>query len=244
MKNYLSLKVLISLIALCPYTVYASDYVSWQKFYVSVYHGSGYPTNSEERTTLRFDYADSWLYGDNFLFLDNRDIGRKSVYLYSEWHPRLSLSKLIKHKLTTGSIKDILIAGQINTGNNFSAFLYGLGTDLSIPGFKWVKLNTYLRDNISISGKTYQITLAWDAPFTLFDKFKFEFGGFVDYAGKEGETKSNLLAVPQLMLDAGNLFNTPNILFAGFRYRYWHNAFALKGVNESIPELMVTWKLV
>ena len=219
-------------------------YLNWQNMKVSWFSGNTYQGNNSHYSTLRFDYADDWRYGDNFYFHDISDFLDDDTNLYAEWQPRLSLSKMTGQYWGYGPVTDVLLAGQINAGKNFRALLYGVGFNVKIPGFKWTKWNFYIRDNPRLPGKTVQLTLAWGAPFTIAERFDFVFSGFLDYAGTEGAAKKNLLALPQLMLDVGKFWWRPKALYAGLRYNYWYNRLGKEGSIESLPEFMLTWKLM
>lgn len=218
----------------------------WGINQISFLSGNEYAPYNEHKKTLRFDHSDSWAYGDNYYFFDITNPVSKNTFIYGEWHSRLSFSKMTGHKIGFGPISDVLLAGELNfDGQGTHIYLYGLGFNLKIPGFRFFKLNTYARRNPKYHGTTYQISWSWLLPINLIhDRLKFEFGGFCDYAGRQGGAASNFLTKPQLLLDVGNLiFNSPNNIFAGIRYVYWHNRLGEKGITESLPELMITWRI-
>lgn len=213
---------------------------------ISYITGSTYELGDDHRKTLRFDNANTWAYGDNFFFFEVTSPFKKGTSIYGEWQPRLSLSKITGKGIGFGPLSDLLLAGEINySGTGSRAYLYGLGTNIKIPGFTFFKFNVYNRKDPSQPGSTYQISWSWLARFQLFfSRLKFEFGGFCDYAGQQHNLEHNFLAKPQLLIDAGNLIaQKPNHIFAGIRYVYWKNKLGVKGVTESVPEFMVTWRI-
>lgn len=212
---------------------------------VSIWRGNNYVTGEQQATTLRFDQADNWSYGDSFFFFEVANPDDNGTAIYGEWQPRISFSKLFNHKIAFGPISDVLIASEINvSGANTRAYLYGLGVNLKIPGFNFTKLNTYVRHNPAQPGSTYQVSLTWSAPIKFGQRVQLEFAGFIDQAGKQGNISSNFLAKPRLLLDFGNLvFHHPNSLYIGTQYVYWHNKLGISGLHESVLEAMLTWKL-
>ena len=134
----------------------------------------------------------------------------------------------------------MLLAAPINTGSNFRAYLYGAGLDFDLPGFAFLQLNVYLRDDASLPGSTWQITPVWLYPFSA-GAAKLSLGGFMDYAGAEGGSRANLLIVPQLLLDLGALWQLPGALYAGVEYSYWRNKFGLARLTEQVVQPMIKW---
>lgn len=211
---------------------------------ISLLKGNNYQTGNKNALTLRFDQANSWKYGDNFFFFDIANPDKNGTSIYGEWQPRLSLSKITGHKISFGPVSDILLASELNvSGANARAYLYGLGVNLSIPTFAFLKFNAYVRDTPNLAGNTFQISAVWSEPFLFNSRLALNFAGFIDDAGKEGSRSANFLAEPRLMLDLGRLmWKSPNSLFVGMQYVYWHNKLGIKGVTESLPEAMLTWQ--
>lgn len=212
---------------------------------ISFLTGNEYELGNDHRNTLRFDHASTWALGDNYLFFDVTDPVSNDTFIYGEWHSRLSFSKMTGHHIGFGPVSDTLLAGELNfDGQGTHIYLYGVGFNIKIPEFQFVILNAYARRDPAYHGTTYQISWAWGLPFKFGDRVRFAFGGFCDYAGKQGRSAANFLAKPQLLFDMGNLlFRKPNNIFAGMRYVYWHNKLGIKGLNESVPELMITWQI-
>jgi len=87
---------------------------------------------------------------------------------------------------------------------------------------------------------TFQISPSWNLPFTL-GSARFEFRGFLDYAGGEGGGEAQLLAQPQLLLDVGNFSGKPDNFYVGLEYLYFRNKFGVDGVDEKVAQLMGKW---
>ena len=202
-------------------------------------HGGDFELTKSYQTTLTFEHADSWKYGDNFFYIDYPI--NVSADTNFEFSPRLSLNKITGADLSAGILKDILIAGTWEKARRFDAYLYGVGFDLALPGFNFLQANFYVRDNPDADDKGLQTTWAWSAPFTLGGQ-SLTFDGYFDYADYE-EGDVNFFTQPQLLLDIGQAFNItePGHAWAGIEYRYWHNKFGIEGVTESAPQAMVKW---
>jgi len=161
---------------------------------------------------------------------------------YGEFSPRLSLSKLLDKNISNALIKDILLSFTIEKAKNLDErYLYGAAVDLNIPSLKVLKINAYVRDNPAFDGRTWQITLAWNAPFKIGNTSLLA-EGFADIAGAEGSSEANQLIVPRLLVDIGKAMGVKNNrLYLGIEWQYWHNKFGIQGVTESVPQAQLKW---
>lgn len=215
----------------------ASDF--WQSNSITLSHGGHYELGDPNREIVTLEHANSWKYGDTFFFADLSFLDRVTTKVYGEVHPRLSFGKMLDKPLKYGIFDDVLLATQLEFGSDdIRVYLYGLGTNLKIPGFNYVILNGYIRDNAHLNGVTYQISTVWDYPFSLAGK-KFVINGFADWAGGEDGLEENLTVVPQFLFDIGGNWNKPNCFYGGMEYQYWHNKFGVKGIEEHAPQLIV-----
>lgn len=214
----------------------------WSTTSVWLLQGDRFELGSRERSILRLEHASGWAYGDNYFFVDLVRAGDSGTgtMMYGEFAPRFSLGKLTGHDLSFGPVTDVLLAPAINAGDDFRAYLYGLGVDLEVPGFAYFQVNAYVRDDKNLPGTTWQLTPIWLYPFAL-GEWQFKFQGFVDYAGEEGPAARNLLVVPRLWLDIGAFWGSPGKLEAGIEYLYWENKFGVEGVTESVVQPMLRW---
>lgn len=189
-----------------------------------------------ELTTLTLEEASAWRYGDSFLFVDmtRGDFpGGERYRLYAEWAPRLSLSKLSGRRVGLGPIGDVLVAGGVNRGHGFHANLLGVGTDLKLPGFAFLQLNAYWRDD-NFNDPTYQITPVWLLPLQR-GRVALSFGGFADVMGTDDDGV-DVLAQPQLLLDLGALVGArAGAVQAGLEW-YFHD---VGDERTSAPQAMV-----
>ncbi len=236
--------VMIALLAVCGTTEALAGAAQWQTSNIQLLYGNGYELGDNTRSTLTFEHANGWKYGDNFFFLDVinplKDGQDSTNDLYAEFSPRLSISKISGKDLSFAFVKDVLLAGTLEMGIYSHNYLYGVGFSLDLPKFAFADINIYVRDNPNESGQTYQITPVWALPFTV-GSAKMLFEGFADIAGSEGTTEFNIDFQPRLLLDVGNFWGASDSLWAGVEYIYWHNKFGIDGVDESLPQAMVKW---
>jgi nucleoside-specific outer membrane channel protein Tsx len=195
----------------------------------------------QDRTIITLEHADGWKYGDNFFFFDIAEPFANESGIYGEWHPRFSFGKMTGSNTSFGFVKDVLIATELNVDSGWRAYLYGLGFDLDIPNFNFFAINFFIRDDMTIKDEsTFQISPSWNVPFSL-GSAKFEFGGFLDYSGAEGDGEYQLLTQPQLLLDVSALQDKPGNLYLGIEYQYWKNKYGIKGIDENYVQFMGKW---
>lgn len=219
-------------------TVTAADWSATSVWFLS---GDDFELGERERTITRLEHADSWKYGDNYFFVDFTQ-SAESTTSYAEYEPRLSLGKISGRELRYGPVKDVLLTGAYNVGEDFRTYLYGMAADLELPGFAWFRFAAYGRDDDNLPGQSWQLTPAWLYPIQL-GRLSFSFQGFVDYIGAEGPSARNLVVVPRLWWDVGALWGAPGHVQVGVEYFYWKNKFGVEGVDEEVlqPAIRLTF---
>lgn len=150
-----------------------------------------YDTEDGEKTTLTLEHFRTWDYGDVFLFADlmygTKFNGDKSE-IYGEFSPRLSLAKISGNDLQTNWTRDFYIAGQINLGDGYDAWMLGLGTDLKVPNFNFVSVNIYHKED-NFGNVMPQLTASYKT-----DSYHdFHIEGFVDLTDRDLHTHNQLL---------------------------------------------------
>ena len=227
---------ILIIILIIPIKVSASEWIQWHNTNIQYLRGNSFELGNSNRTTVTLEHAHSWRYGDNFIFSDispgNND--------YTELHPRLSLGKVLNKELSFGPIKDVLIASTFEFAHNHTRYLYGIGIDWKIPGFKYFKTNYYVRNNELLEGTTLQSTIIWGLPFKI-GKHHFLFSGFADITGAEGSRSAYQHFQPAILWDIGAYIAYPKKFYIGMEYIYWHNKFGVKGVTESNPQFELRW---
>ena len=219
-----------------------ADIFDWQTNNIQLYRGNGYKLGADERSIVTLEHADGWRYGDNFAFIDWEfpENGKSSYYF--EISPRLSLSKLLGKNLSYGIIKDVLISTTFEKPEGFGPqYLYGGAVDFNIPGFNFVQANAYIHDDTQQEGHTWQVTLVWNFPLTLWGA-DFFINGFADLQGHEGSSQANQLVTSYFHADIGSMLGVKKSrLLAGIEWQYWHNKFGVDGVTESVPQAQLMW---
>jgi len=225
-------------------STHAFSTTNLQLLYGSQFNDNYYGNNTSNgnMTTLTLEHFSTWSHGDHYFFIDylsgdfldfaGSPSGSQSR-VYYEWVPRLSLSALSEHNLSAGIVKDIFLAGQLNRDDEgFHAEMIGLGTDLSIPGFRLFSINAYLRKD-NLNTQTWQSTTVWNIP--LGEWLSFE--GFIDLYGSdhngiETHTQPQLLLNPARLM--GHNFET---LLIGIEWYYHHH----RNLDSSVIQTMVKW---
>jgi nucleoside-specific outer membrane channel protein Tsx len=219
-------------------------------------------TKGGAMSTVTLNHFDSWKYGDNFAFVDLylgqfRD-GTNS-HLYSELHPRLFINRLLGTKGNVlGIFRDAGLAGELNIGYGFQAWLAGLGGDFAVP-FGTLSLNVYYKYTalqipalaVRQYNNTWQVSPSWVIPFSI-REVPFLFQGFVDVNGvkKVTDDKQGLevMAQPQLLVDVLGPFGGPKdkILVGIEWYLHYHSDNKNLGAPSNLisaPQVMVQWTL-
>ncbi|MFW0776556.1 MAG: hypothetical protein ACN2B6_02415 [Rickettsiales bacterium] len=242
-RALLRLSIFLSGILITPLAQANGDgIISWHSTNIQLLRGHDYELGSQDRSLITFEHANGWTYGDFFMFVDYTFPDDGDTAYYAEFSPRFSLGKITGRDFSYGIIKDILVSTAIEKPKYQKArYLYGGAIDLSLPGFDFFSNNLYVRDDPTLHGKTWQVTLAWKRPFTI-GRTSWVTEGFADFAGAEGGARPNQLIVPRLLLDVGALTNIgENKVWVGMEYSYWHNKFGVDGKTESVPQLQMKW---
>jgi nucleoside-specific outer membrane channel protein Tsx len=207
-------------------------------------------TKDEKLTTLTINHYSTFAYGDNFFFVDLQrgklqGNDTTTAGLYGEWHPRLFLNKLGLGG-AGGVIKNWGLAGEVNTGANFFAYLGGVTADFAIPGFQVAGLSLFYRyDTVDVTtnvfrayNSTYQISPWWDAPFKL-GPVAMDFSGFIDFT--TNQSRSDIMAQPELLVDVGAFAGHPGKFHVGVEWYLHYQDLAGGAKTTSAPQLMVQW---
>jgi nucleoside-specific outer membrane channel protein Tsx len=220
---------------------FAAD-TSWTN--LQVLYGDHFEEQAERRTTATLEHFSTWAYGDNFFFFDSTFAheGDRDVLLYGEYYPRFSLGRITGKKLSVGPLSDVSVALGVNAGSDdFRVLLGGLGLNFEVPGFDVFQVDAYAYDQNN-SPATYQVTWTWDTTFDATESLRLRFRGFIDYIGDRGSAgESQIVAQPQLLVDVGNFWNRPDVLFVGTEYFYWHNKFGIEGVTDDVVQAELLW---
>lgn len=197
-------------------------------------------------TTATFEHFGKYGSFEHFGFADFFHIPETNTFnVYSEWYPKISLSRLTNKEMKAGPLTDILIGTGYNALiRNLEEFFVVVGGFVwlfDIPGFTLSQLETYLYQHLGYP-LSYQITYAWDVSIPVTEKFILRTRGFIDYIGPYGSYRRQIITQPQLLLDLGALWESEGILFAGSEWRYWNNFQGEQGSIESIPQFNILFQ--
>lgn len=221
-------------VAVAAATTFAGNLVQWQDTNLSLLYGTGFEVNPETQETMTLEHASGWSFGDLYAFADliyyngDTDFFNGDGSFYGEVSPRLSAGKILKKDLKTFFIKDYLVAGCFEFGeNNLNNYLIGAGLDLDIPGFDFFQFNAYRRfDDARYQPESYQITPVWKLSVPL-GVSQFIFDGYIDWVFGEVE---HLHINPQFKLDVGAWFGMDKgALLGGVEYDFWKDKYGIKG---------------
>lgn len=239
----------------------ADDALLWQDNSLTLLHGSDFEAlnfNAEEQrsqTTLTFEHASGWVWGDLFAFYDHvradnlqytdNFLGKqKHSFRYLEFSPRISLGWLSGRSLSVGPLRDLKAAFTYEEGNGGPGtqnYLFGLGLDWQVPGFRYLQTNLYrvkLNEHVffrdrSGDGYAEQLTVAGAYPLQLGGQ-DFLIDGYVDWRSpsRQAGTQTSLGSSLQFKWDAGkSLFGEAGRLYAGTELNYWRNKYGLRPVD-------------
>lgn len=205
-------------------------------------------TSDKKLTTLTINHFSTFAYGDNFFFVDMQrgKFGASDTVtagLYGEWHPRLFLNK-IGAPGAGGFIKNWGLAGEVNTGSAFFAYMGGLTADFNIPGFQVAGLSVYYRYDTVDAGafkaynSTYQISPWWDVPFKV-GPVSMTFNGFLDLTTNDGNL--DIMTQPELLVDVGAFAGSPGKFHVGVEWYLHYQDLPGGSQTTSAPQLMVQW---
>ncbi len=220
-----------------------------------------------EMSTITVNHFDDWKYGDNFFFVDMMqgdftDAPNGAIvksHLYGEYHPRVFVNRLLgEKKPALGIFQDWGLAGEVNLGNGFQAWLGGAGVSFVAPKFWVLGLNVYYRyAQLQLPGigpvsynHTWQVSPFWTIPFSI-GKVPLLFTGFVDVDGIKNVDNSEgweLMAQPELLVDVLGPFGGPkNKVLVGIEW-YLHYATSNQDLGaphnlDSAPQVMIQWNL-
>jgi len=199
--------------------------VQWQDFSVTYLNGSNYRVDGPDKQVLTFEHVAGESWGDSFLFLDHLrgDNGNRSNY--AEWSPRLSLSKLSGSEFKYGIINDVLFTSTVEMSSLQTNFLYGVATDLTVPGFQYLKLNFYRRNNDGVEDN-WQLTTTWGVPFKL-GEMEFLYDGFMDWSSATADQSASMNFTSQLKWALHPLLDMKSKLYVGIEYVYWRNKYGI-----------------
>lgn len=205
---------------------------------------SGWDTPDGVVATLTINHFSSWALGDNLAFVD---LGRgdfrdgATSKLYAEWHPRLSLSKILgQRRPFAGVFRDFFVVAEVNQAEAFYAYLAGVGCDFEVGDTAFLGLSLYFRYDRFV-GRTWQVSPFWLFPFAL-GRVPVVLTGFADFSGTANNTALDVVGQPQLLVDVLAPFDgPPNRLLIGVEWFLRYNPGIEPRPLVSAPQALVNW---
>jgi len=253
-------RVMMALLLLLAFDVRQAAAQTWRHS-LSYLYGDDYQLGASRRQLLTYELAANGAVGDFFGFVDfSQELNGRNEGRY-EWYGEISPRWRLLNSEGDSSMpwRHLYLAGNFERGRKWhpnaavrdiEANLIGVGTDWSVPGFRFLRSNVYWRDTRTKSestglplraGETIQVTVSWALPFTIANQ-TFLLDGFADWADNEGQASSWILAAPQLKWDlCQQLIHQAGRCFLGIEQQYWHNKTAVDGVRENVSQLLFKW---
>jgi nucleoside-specific outer membrane channel protein Tsx len=200
-------------------------------------------------TTATFNYFTTWNLGDLNMFVDfSRARGHYTnpftggndgdAKVYGEIQPRIGLAKAFGLKVPL--FRDLGPAAELNAGNDFYAYLAGVGGDLALPGPYLAGVNLYYRYD-KFAGNGWQATVYWGVPFSL-GPVPLKLAGFADFAkalDAQGHADLDVVTQPQLLVDVGSFLGKADRVWVGTEYYVHLNP----AKDTQAVQAMVQWTL-
>jgi nucleoside-specific outer membrane channel protein Tsx len=218
----------------------------WSSNSVSLLYGTTFKvpqtTTSQDLkryvTTLEHISENSW--GDIFSFLDlTRSTETQNTNIYGEFTPRLSLFKISNYSADKKDLfSDFLLAlnleyGSSPTGFNQLNYLVGIGTNINLAFFQYLKLN-FLRRIDQRNPDSWQLTPVFGAPFSV-GNADFRIDGWADFVSSTKTTPINIHTQIQLKWDIGKaITKKKDTFYVGTEFKYWRNKFGISGITELV----------
>lgn len=181
-------------------------------------HGDSFVVEPDRQSTATLEYVTRWNQGDLFAFVDYKDYhqGDPGYGWYGEISPRF--------KIMDGKLPLYAAFTWERGKNNTEAYLGGIGTDLTLTGFRFVKINAYYRDSPNQNGHGWQSTVSWALPL-LSEHWLLD--GYIDWIFSTEESAPNVHFNPQLKWDLQKALHTRLRWFVGLEYDYWDKKYGI-----------------
>ena len=214
--------------------LHAFEATSLQLLYSNSFDGDAfiYDTKDGKKTTLTVEHFRTYSLGDFFMFVDATDGTRfdgTTSSVYTEIAPRISFSKLLGKDFSTDIVQDVYIATQVNLGDDYRAYLYGLGIDLNLPFFQLFSVNIYNKTENITNDDTYQVTTVYKSQ----ELYGFHATGFIDMTKRDFSTQN------QILFNLDTLLNLKEKIFLGIEWLYYdYNAKGTSSKTSAIQAMI------
>lgn len=205
-----------------------------------------------KRLGVTVDHVTVGQVGDIYFFINafhdmEPGSGKRNDY-YGEFYANLSGRNFGLSFGENAAVRDLSFGLGLNRGSVTTAILAGPRLSFNAKGFRVLTLAAFAYDRVRDSlgrelDTTYQITLAWDAPFEIGGQ-RFSTKGFVDFIGPQGAGVIRQINFsPELRWDVGHAMGgPPDTHTLGLKYTFYKNKFGIDGVEENSLSLFYAIK--
>jgi len=231
------MKIIVVFLLCTSLSLFAFETSNIQLLYSDNFDGDAfiYDVKDAKKTTVTFEHFRTFGYGDFFMFIDMVD-GKKfdgsEHDVYVELAPRVSLSKISKKSLSFGLIQDWYISTQLNVGDDYRAYMGGIGIDLLLPLFTFVNINLYHKSENINESDSYQMTAAYRTK----PLYGLHINGFLDM------TKRDINTHNQLLFDISTLLDTNEQIYIGCEWIYYRYDYGQKNFRTNTLQAMLKYK--
>ncbi|MEK1940035.1 MAG: hypothetical protein AAAB16_06635 [Pseudomonas sp.] len=246
MKSKVSTLLLAGSLLLGANAAQADGPLLWQDNSITYLYGRDFKINPAIQQTFSFEHASGWTFGDLFIFFDqinyngSEDANAGKNTYYGEITPRLSFSKIFDQKIEFGPLKDVLLAGTYERGENGGQnYLLGPAFDFNLPGFDYFQLNFYYRKPDGITNNPsgqWQVTPVWSYTIPVGNS-DILIDGYLDWvwnnkdatSSRTNDLHANFHFNPQIKYDLGKAMGWSAVkhFYVGVEYDYWKNKYAI-----------------
>jgi len=206
----------------------------WADNSISVLDGSNYaePFKGDENaySTVTLEHVSGHSWGGIFYFVDHHS-GTDLSATYFEFSPKFTVAK------TDGMFSAVNLAYTMESGGGTTNHLFGLGTDLKIPGMDFASVTYFIAKNEDGDfpvDDDNQITLTYGAHFG-----DVNIDGYIDYAFGSDTAEDNIHFNPQITYNLAPSLGLKNKLKAGIEFSQWSDKFGVKGTDQSAISLIL-----
>ncbi|MAD44792.1 MAG: hypothetical protein CMI02_12665 [Oceanospirillaceae bacterium] len=199
--------------------------------------GINYNNDDYAQTTYTIEHVSGYSWGGLFFFMD-RDEGEDGWDAsYSEFSPKVFLTKFDSGLVKTIHADFTLESGSnhantANSGFTQDNYLWGFGADLNIPGMNYFSATYYYAVN-DTTEDDHQLTLVYG---TNWGNLAFE--GYIDYSTGAEDHKASFNFNPQITYNIGPMVGYDNKLKVGVEVSSWHNKYGSEFDEDNVAAMV------
>ena len=228
-------KTLLTLAGATVLSMSAQAEQFWADNSISILEGSSYamPGQDDDQSfsTVTLEHVSGHSWGGLFYFVDHH-AGTDENSTYFEFSPKYTVAK------TDGIFSAVNLAYTMESGGGSTNHLFGLGTDLKIPGMDFASITLFQAKNEDTAfgavDDDNQITVTYGVHFG-----DVNIDGYIDYAFGSDTAEDNIHINPQITYNLAPSLGLKNKLKAGIEFSQWSDKFGVKGTDQSAISLIL-----